>query len=76
MKQLYIEKEIEIPENVKLSVKNKAVTVEGPKGTLTRNFENVDFDINKKGKKVLIRAYYINFFFCYPFLKRKIISDF
>ncbi len=60
MKQLYIEKEIEIPEDVKLSVKNKAVTVEGPKGTLTRNFENVDFDINKKGKKILIKAYYIN----------------
>ena len=42
MKQLYLEKEIEIPEDLKLTVKNKLVTVEGPKGTLTRSFENVD----------------------------------
>ena len=60
MKQLYLEKEIEVPEDVKLTIKNKVVTVEGAKGTLTRSFENVDFDISRTGKKVHIKAYYIN----------------
>ncbi|TFG10317.1 50S ribosomal protein L6 [Candidatus Heimdallarchaeota archaeon] len=60
MKQLYLEKEIEVPEDLKLTVKNKTVTVEGPKGTLTRSFGNVDFDLSKKGKQVTIKAYYIN----------------
>ncbi|MHA1200072.1 MAG: 50S ribosomal protein L6 [Candidatus Heimdallarchaeaceae archaeon] len=60
MKQLYLQREIEVPEDLKLTIKNKVVTVEGPKGTLTRSFENVDFEISKKGKKVHIKAYYIN----------------
>ncbi len=60
MKQLYVEAAIDIPEELKLNIKDKVVTVEGPKGTLIRNFENVDFEINKKGKKVNIKAYYIN----------------
>jgi len=60
MKQLYLENQIEVPEDLKIQVKNKTVTIEGPKGTLTKSFDNVDFDISKKGNKVNIKAYYIN----------------
>lgn len=60
MKQLYIERSIELPEDLKITVKDRYVTIEGPKGTLTRNFDPTDVEITKKGKKVDIKAYYIN----------------
>lgn len=60
MKQLYIERSIELPEDLKITVKDRHVTIEGPKGTLTRNFDPTDVEITKKGKKVDITAYYIN----------------
>lgn len=60
MKQLYIERSIELPEDLKITVKDRHVTIEGPKGTLTRNFDPTDVEITKKGKKVDIKAYYIN----------------
>lgn len=45
---------ISIPENVKVSVKSKVVTVEGPKGTLSRNFRQVPIQIAevKEGDRV------------------------
>lgn len=60
MKQLYIARSIELPEDLKITVKDRHVTIEGPKGTLTRNFDPTDVEITKKGKKVDIKAYYIN----------------
>ena len=60
MKQVYIEKTLEIPEDLKLTVKDKIVTVEGPKGTLTKNFDPADVEITKKGKIINVKAYYIN----------------
>lgn len=60
MKQLYIERSIELPEDLKITVKDRHVIIEGPKGTLTRNFDPTDVEITKKGKKVDIKAYYIN----------------
>lgn len=34
-----VETFVEIPSNIKMDIKNKIVTVSGPNGTLTRNFE-------------------------------------
>ncbi|MHA2357599.1 MAG: 50S ribosomal protein L6 [Candidatus Heimdallarchaeaceae archaeon] len=60
MKQLYIVKEILIPEEVKISIKGKTVTAEGTKGTLTKSFEKEDIELKKTKKKIDVTAYYIN----------------
>ena len=60
MKQLYLKRSIELPEELKMTIKGKTVTVEGPKGHLSRSFENVDVELKKKGKKFDLKAYYIN----------------
>lgn len=45
---------VEIPEEVTVSVKSKVVTVEGPKGSLTRNFRHIPIQIGevKEGDRV------------------------
>ena len=53
-----------VPENVKVNVKSKVVTVEGPKGTLVRSFKKDPVQIiaekNEKGevKSVVIRIWF------------------
>ena len=55
---------VDVPENVKLNVKAKVVTVEGPKGTLVRDFRKVPVQIieskNDEGKvtQVTIRIWF------------------
>jgi len=60
MKLLYITKEIQIPDEVKVTIKDKIVTMEGTKGTLTKSFQNVEIEFKKTKKKLDITAYYIN----------------
>jgi large subunit ribosomal protein L6 len=60
MKQVYIEKSIELPENLKTTLDGKIVTIEGPKGKLTRNFANADVEIKKTDNHLSIKAYFIN----------------
>ncbi len=60
MKQLYIERDIGLPENLKINIKNKVVTIEGPKGTLSKNFEDIDVQMKKMRNKINIKAFYIN----------------
>ena len=60
MKQLYLEREVELPEDLKITIKDNVVTIEGAKGTLTKNFANFDVELNKTKKKISIKAYYIN----------------
>lgn len=60
MKQVYIEREVELPEDLTVQIKNNVVTIEGTKGTLTKNFENFDVELKKTKKKISVKAYYIN----------------
>jgi len=59
MKLLYLSKEIEIPENVKVSIKNRKVTVEGPKGKLERDFSNYKVDIILEENQIKVISYFI-----------------
>lgn len=45
VKPILKQETVEVPENVKLVVKSKNITVEGPKGTITRNFRKVPVQI-------------------------------
>ena len=60
MQQLYIEKNIDLPENVTLTLKDKTVTVEGAKGKLTRDFSDFDVELKKTKTKINVKAYFIN----------------
>jgi large subunit ribosomal protein L9e len=47
MKYTLTENEVEIPEGVTFSVKNREVTIGGPLGTLKKSFKHVSLDITK-----------------------------
>ena len=55
---------VEVPENVKVNVKSKIVTVEGPRGTISRSFQKVPVQIlsekNEDGRvtAVVIRIWF------------------
>ena len=48
--------EVEIPENVKVSLKSYMLTVEGPLGKTHKNFKKIPVDIDVDEKKVLLKA--------------------
>jgi large subunit ribosomal protein L6 len=60
MQQLYLEKTIELPEEVTITVKNNTVTVEGAKGKLTRDFSDFNIELKKTKTKLNVKAYFIN----------------
>lgn len=47
VKTILKQERVEIPDNVKLSLKSKVVTVEGPKGTIAKTFRNVPVQISE-----------------------------
>lgn len=47
-------KNIQIPDDVNISIEGRRVTVNGPKGTLTRDFSHTPISIELKGKIVHI----------------------
>ncbi|KAK0672860.1 ribosomal protein L6, alpha-beta domain-containing protein [Cercophora samala] len=51
MRYIHSEETIEVPENVKVSIKSRLVTVEGPRGKLTKDLSHiaVNFSVLKKG---------------------------
>jgi large subunit ribosomal protein L9e len=52
MRYIHSEEILEVPENVKVSIKSRLVTVEGPRGTLTKDLSHiaVNFSVPKKGQ--------------------------
>jgi len=47
MKYILSEKDLEIPDNIKVEVKSRVIEVKGPLGTLRRSFKHVPFDLRK-----------------------------
>ncbi len=47
---------VEVPENVKVQVEGRVVTVEGEKGTLVRNFSHAPVSIQLVGSEVKVQA--------------------
>ena len=52
MKVIKSANSLEIPEGIELSVKNREVSVKGPRGSLTKTFAHAPIDLKKDGNKV------------------------
>ncbi|KAI9475766.1 MAG: ribosomal protein L6, alpha-beta domain-containing protein [Benjaminiella poitrasii] len=52
MKDIYKQDELSIPEGVTVSIKSRQVTVEGPRGVLTKNLRHLNIEITVVGKTV------------------------
>ncbi|KAJ3073494.1 ribosomal protein L6 [Rhizoclosmatium globosum] len=58
MKTISQEKEIIVPDNVTVEIKARQVRVKGPRGTLQKAFNHVDFECTKVGpKKYVFRVW-------------------
>ena len=51
-----IKEEIKIPEQIKLEMKNKVVTVTGPKGSIKKEFKHPQVNLEKKDKTIIITS--------------------
>lgn len=60
MKTILASETMEIPEGISVKVDAKVVTVEGPRGKLTRSFKhlNLDFQLIEGGKKLKVDAWF------------------
>ena len=60
MKTILASETMDIPEEVTVKVAAKVVTVEGPRGKLTRNFKhlNLDFQLQEGGRKLKVDAWF------------------
>ncbi|XP_062227838.1 large ribosomal subunit protein uL6-like [Phragmites australis] len=60
MKTILASESMDIPEEVTVKVDAKVVTVEGPRGKLTRNFKhlNLDFQLQENGRKLKVDAWF------------------
>jgi len=60
MKTILASETMDIPEGVTVTVAAKLVTVEGPRGKLTRNFKhlNLDFQLQDGGRKLKVDAWF------------------
>ncbi|WVZ82942.1 hypothetical protein U9M48_030143 [Paspalum notatum var. saurae] len=60
MKTILASETMDIPEGVTVKVAAKVVTVEGPRGKLTRNFKhlNLDFQLQEGGRKLKVDAWF------------------
>ncbi|KAF3774647.1 60S ribosomal protein L9 [Nymphaea thermarum] len=60
MKTILASQTMDIPEEVTVTVKAKFVKVEGPRGTLTRDFKHLslDFQLTEGGRKLKVDAWF------------------
>ncbi len=56
MREIEAVKSVEFPENVRVRVEGRVITVEGEKGTLTRDFSHVPISIQLEGRQVRVQA--------------------
>ncbi|KAI8884937.1 ribosomal protein L6 [Backusella circina FSU 941] len=52
MKDIFKQDELTIPEGVTVNIKSRQVTVEGPRGTLTKNLRHLNIEIKLEGSKI------------------------
>ena len=52
------EERVEIPENVKVEIDGKKVTVEGPLGKITKDFSHARVSIRKEGNEIVVTTFF------------------
>ncbi|KAI9466888.1 ribosomal protein L6 [Lactarius psammicola] len=60
MRDILKTEELEIPDNVKVSVKSRVIVVTGPRGTLTKSVRHVNMDVRLvkgKGNKITLAVW-------------------
>ncbi len=61
VKEVHVVEEVEIPENVNITIDGLRVVVEGPKGRLERDFSHAKgVKISKKDSKVIVETFFAN----------------
>ena len=61
VKEVHVVEEVEIPENVNVTIDGLRVVVEGPKGRLERDFSHAkEVKISKKDNKVIVETFFAN----------------
>ncbi|KAG7292249.1 60S ribosomal protein L9B [Staphylotrichum longicolle] len=53
MRYIHSEETLEVPENVKVSIKSRLVTVEGPRGKLTKDLSHIAVNFSSPKKNVI-----------------------
>jgi large subunit ribosomal protein L6 len=56
MRSIEAVKTIDLPDSVQVKVEGRVVTVNGPKGTLTRSYSEAPVSITQEGKKIKVQA--------------------
>lgn len=60
MKHVYIEKDVELSEDVQVTIKDNVVTMEGKKGKLTKDFTDFKVVLKKTKDKINVKSYYVD----------------
>ncbi len=61
VKEVHVVEEVEIPENVNVTIDGLRVVVEGPKGKLERDFSHAKgVKISKKDNKIIVETFFAN----------------
>lgn len=56
MKQILVSQTVKVPDGVIVKVKARRVTVEGPRGKLTRDFKHLALDMEVRSRNVVSTA--------------------
>ncbi|MCJ1243723.1 hypothetical protein MMC30_000920 [Trapelia coarctata] len=54
MRYIHSEESLTIPDNVKVTIKSRQITVEGPRGKLTKNLGHLSVGFSQSGKNTII----------------------
>ncbi|MBY9000114.1 MAG: 50S ribosomal protein L6 [Candidatus Heimdallarchaeota archaeon] len=60
MKQVYIERDVELLEDVKVTLEGFVVTMEGKKGKLIKDFENFKVELKQSKDKINVKSYFVD----------------
>jgi large subunit ribosomal protein L6 len=60
MKQVYIERNVELLEDLKITIDGTIVTMEGKKGKLIKSFENFKVELKKSKNKINVKSYFVD----------------
>ena len=60
MKHVYIERDVELLENLQVTINGNVVTMEGKKGKLTKDFSNYKVELKRAKDKINVKSYFVD----------------